>query len=192
MSQTLIVYAHPSKNGHNGLILKEVQATLLAQKKNFWLIDLYAENFNPVLFEHNLKHPTPQAKKYQEHIKKSDHIIFIYPVWWGTFPAILKGFFDQVLTSGFAYKYIPLPFPVFGAKARPYGLLKGKQATVFITMGARKWQNKWFMRSISKRVVQRPILSFCGIRPRVFTLYDAIALGREKKLAVKRLVARAL
>lgn len=192
MSQTLIIYAHPTKTGHNGAVLKEVQATLIKQKKNFWLIDLYAEKFNPLLLEKNFNKPNPQAKKYQEHLKKSDELIFIYPVWWGTFPAMLKGFFDQVFTRGFAFHYLSLPFSIFGMNARPQGLLKGKHATVFITMGARKWQNSLFLHKISKRVVQRPILGFCGITSKVYTTYSASKLTPEKKIEIKKLVTKAL
>jgi NAD(P)H dehydrogenase (quinone) len=192
MTNTLIIYAHPTRKGHNGVVLKEVEAHLNTSKSSYKLIDLYKEHFNPVLTENNFNKPTNQAKSYQNEIKKADHIIFIYPVWWGTFPAMLKGFFDQVFTRGFAFTYKPLPFPVFGMRARPIGLLSDKRATVFITMGARKWQNDLFLHRISKRAVRKPLLGFCGIKSKVCALYSCTKLTAEHKRKAKSLVAKVL
>ncbi len=36
-------------------------------------------------------------------LQGSDTVVFIFPVWWGMMPAILKGFFDKVLLKGVAY-----------------------------------------------------------------------------------------
>jgi hypothetical protein len=49
--------------------------------------------------------PIEMYKKIQKQITESNHLIFIYPVWWGSMPAILKGFFDRVLTPGFAFRF---------------------------------------------------------------------------------------
>lgn len=189
---TLIIYAHPTKNGHNGAILQEVESHFKASEESYELIDLYAEKFDPVLRENCFNTPNKQAKRYQNHIKKADHLIFIYPVWWGTFPAVLKGFFDQVFTRGFAFMYRPLPFPVFGMRAIPLGLLKDKRATIFITMGARRWQNALFLRKISTRAVKKPLLGFCGIRSKVYTLYSCTKLTKEQKIKARELVSKAL
>ena len=40
----------------------------------------------------------PDIEKYRNLITWADHIIFIYPIWWGGMPAILKGFIDRVFT----------------------------------------------------------------------------------------------
>ena len=49
----------------------------------------------------------PVAKDIlEEHkkINKAGCIIFLYPVWWSDCPAKLKGWFDRVLSVGYAYK----------------------------------------------------------------------------------------
>lgn len=38
--------------------------------------------------------------KAQELIRWADHLVFVYPIWWGTMPAVLKGFFDRVFLPG--------------------------------------------------------------------------------------------
>ena len=70
----LIIYAHPNKDGHCGSILRNTQAQLEARKQAYETIDLYADNFNPLLqpTEHFASgHPqvAPESNAYQEKIK---------------------------------------------------------------------------------------------------------------------------
>lgn len=75
------------------------------------MIDLYADHFNPVMDEHDLlgfvKHQQmdPQAEDYGNRIKDADHMVMIFPVWWGLMPAIVKGFIDKVIAPGSFYEY---------------------------------------------------------------------------------------
>ena len=39
-------------------------------------------------------------------ITSAEHIVFIFPLWWGSFPAVMKAFIDRIFTPGFACKYI--------------------------------------------------------------------------------------
>ncbi|WP_340621191.1 NAD(P)H-dependent oxidoreductase [Xenorhabdus siamensis] len=71
----------------------------------------------------------PDIAKSQAIVKKSDHLIFIYPIWWFSQPAILKGWIDRVFSNGFAYHEDENTFI-------PY--LTGKSATVYITLGTEK------------------------------------------------------
>lgn len=43
------------------------------------------------------------VRDYAERLRDADHIALFYPMWWGTYPAVLKQFFDRVLLSGDAY-----------------------------------------------------------------------------------------
>ena len=43
-------------------------------------------------------------EKYQEILKNTDELILVFPIWWMSMPAILKGFFDKVMVKGFAYE----------------------------------------------------------------------------------------
>jgi NAD(P)H dehydrogenase (quinone) len=175
MATTLIIYAHPKKEGHNAYILDRVKASLKKRKIKFDLIDLYEDGFDPVLSakEHYTSggfEKSEQTLEYQEKIKKANNLIFIYPVWWGVGPAILKGFFDKVLTPRFAYRYQNLPFPIFGLKARPIGLLKGKRAAVFMTIGTPRWIHVLYTRNAQQFIIKWNILKFCGLKTKGYTL----------------------
>jgi putative NADPH-quinone reductase len=73
--------------------------------------------------------PPPEAiVKAQETIAWAGHLVVFYPLWLGTMPALLKGFFEQVLRPGFAY-----PPPQDAGMMK--GLLKGRSARIVVTMG---------------------------------------------------------
>jgi NAD(P)H dehydrogenase (quinone) len=106
----LIIYSHPNKLGHCGYILEKITDKLSSQNKSFELLDLYEINFDPRLkpeehYTSGHKNVSPEVIEIQEKIKAHDDFIFIYPTWWGGPPAMLKGFFERVLTHGFAYYY---------------------------------------------------------------------------------------
>lgn len=108
---TTIVFAHPWKGSFNNEILNKVETRLKSLDKAYQEIDLYGDGFDPVL---NVKELSvyskgipldPIAVRYKKMIESTDEIIFIFPIWWGTMPAILKGFFDKVLLVNSAFNY---------------------------------------------------------------------------------------
>ncbi|MEH7552435.1 NAD(P)H-dependent oxidoreductase [Bacillus altitudinis] len=104
-----IVYAHPWDGSYNHAILTSITEKLETKREPFQVIDLYKDGFNPVFTAEELKHfhkgetPYSLVKDYQEKLKQSTELIFIFPVWWWDLPAILKGFIDKVMLSGFAF-----------------------------------------------------------------------------------------
>jgi NAD(P)H dehydrogenase (quinone) len=104
--KTCIIIAHPYHKSFNYAVLNQVKQSL---EGAYSVIDLYQDQFNPVLYPEELKsynHGTildPKVLKYQELILDAQQLIFIFPIWWYGMPAILKGFLDKVLTPGFAF-----------------------------------------------------------------------------------------
>lgn len=156
----LIIYAHPNKKSYNYAVLEQVKRGLEDGKHVFNTIDLYEDNFNPVLvYDENIKRSdlvdSQETKHYRELINQADHLVFIYPIWWYGMPAILKGFIDRVFVSGFAYT---------SKGGFSKGLLGNKSAWVVYTIDSPSWFVKLFRRNVEWITVREAILKYCGIK----------------------------
>ena len=123
----------------------------------------------------------------QTAIGKAEHLVIVYPLWLGSMPAFLKGFFEQVLRPGFA-------FGAPAAGAFPRKLLAGKSARLVVTMGMPALLYRWFYRSHGVKSLVRSVLNGCGIRPVRVSLVGRIdapeAGARAKWLARMRALGR--
>ena len=185
---TLIIYAHPHHDGHCGQLLKSVEEELTSRGKEFELLDLYAMEFNPILTKEdllNVGNPplTQERRELQKQITDAHSLIIIYPNWWQSTPAILKGFFDTILTTGFAFEY--------GDNGMPVGLLKGKKAVILTTAGAPRALTKALWGDMSVRAVEQTTLKFCGIKTKAFPFGGARHLS-ENREALQKLSGKAL
>jgi NAD(P)H dehydrogenase (quinone) len=185
---TLIIYAHPKTEGHCSTILKEVIEYLSTNKFEAALIDLYKINYDPVLHENELytsgnKEVNKQNLEFQKRVKDADNLIFIYPVWWGSMPAILKGFFDKVFTNGFAFEFI---------NNMPNKLLTGKKAVVFTTSGGPTFASKLLMGNRAANLIEKDILGFSGIKAKVFQIGNAMELDGKQREEIKGTVRKGL
>ncbi len=105
-----IIFSHPWNGSFNKAILDKVVEKLDETKEKYTIIDLNKDGFNPVMTEEELslysqgKSIDPLVEKYQEILKNTDELILVFPIWWMSMPAILKGFFDKVMNKGFAYE----------------------------------------------------------------------------------------
>lgn len=155
----LVIYSYPNHNSLNAEIFRTVKNNL-SKKHTVKTLDLYAENFNPVLYfddEHRRKDldKDPEMEKYRNLISGADHLIFIFPIWWGGMPAILKGFIDRVFARGFAYSY---------QGKTPVAHLKGKSAWIITTHDTPKFISKLFVQDYG-RILKNQVLGMCGIKP---------------------------
>lgn len=105
-----IIFTHPWAGSFNKAVLDAVVNKLSSENKEYQIIDLYKDNFNPTFSIEELalfsKGETTYelTKQYQEKLKNSDEVIFIFPIWWSFIPAVLKGFIDKVMLKGYAYQ----------------------------------------------------------------------------------------
>lgn len=100
----------------------------------------------------------PDLVAAQETIRWADHLVFVYPIWWATVPALLKGFLDRILLPGFAYRSRPNSL-LFDK------LLTGKSARLIVTMDAPAWAHLLLYRRAGHRVMKMGTLQFCGVNP---------------------------
>lgn len=171
----LIIYAHPeTKKSHNQEILNNVLKKLDSRKIDYKIFDLYRMKFNPVLKKEELSKNHVLEKEIiniQKEIKKRNKLIFIYPIWWGNMPSILKGFCDRVFTRDFAYIY---------RNSIPQGLLKGKKAYIFATSGAPDIYNFFTCNKFTKGL-KKDVLSFCGIKTKNYIFGNSLNLEKNRK-----------
>lgn len=110
--KTTVIIAHPNTDkSFNHAIANAAIKALEEKGHEVTVLDLYKENFDPVLplNEEKLEESDlpEQIRAMMETIRQSDGLIFIHPNWWGAPPANLKGFLDRVFRVGFAYKFTP-------------------------------------------------------------------------------------
>ena len=175
--KVLIVLGHPNKDSLSSRIAatyREGAEKGGAEVKEIIVKDL---NFNPILFL-----GYKRKEKLEDDIITSqgtiawaDHLVFIYPNWWGTYPALFKGFIDKVLWPGFAFQY----------KQNSSGidrLLTGKSARVIVTMDTPLWYYNLIQGRPGHRAIKGATLKFCGISPVKFFTLTPVRNANEKTI----------
>jgi NAD(P)H dehydrogenase (quinone) len=109
-----IIFAHPSENSFNKEVLDMFANGLMDAGHTYEIGDLYRMDFQSDMDIEQYQRevgldpykPVPNdVRAEQEKINRADVLVFIYPVWWSDCPAKLKGWFDRVLSYGYAYSY---------------------------------------------------------------------------------------
>ena len=98
----------------------------------------------------------PDLMSFREAVTWADHLVFIYPNWWNTMPAKMKGLFDRSFLPGFAFKFI---------NSRFTPLLKGKSARVINVVGSTHPLVLRFIIGPYTNELSDGILRLCGVRP---------------------------
>lgn len=158
--RVLVVAAHPSDESY-GLALARTYAEAARQAGHeVRLLRLPQLEFDPILREgYRLAQPLePDLQSAQEHILWADHLAFVYPVWWGSVPALLKGFLDRVFLPGFAFRYET-------GRKYPRQLLKGRTAHLLVTLDTPPWYFRLAFAAPAVHQMKKATLELCGVRP---------------------------
>lgn len=150
----LLVIAHHNPQSFNHAILHTIMEELTANGHSVRVRDLYQMDFE-TRFKPTNGTVDADVTVEQEHIRWADVLVFVYPTWWASMPAILKGYIDRVFTYGFAYQYIN--HQIVGQFAR-------KQVFLFTTHNNTEaaYQQSGMLASMSQ-VVDEGIFKFCGV-----------------------------
>ncbi len=116
----------------------------------------------------------PALTQAREDMRWAEHWVFLFPLWHGTMPALLKGFLEQIFRPGFAMEY--------REKGFPRRLLAGRSARIVVTMGMPVLLYRWYFGAFGVRSFERSMLRFAGIKPIRESLFG-LTLANEKKRA---------
>lgn len=130
----LVVLGHPSPDSFNAALARCYVEAARSVHHTAILRDLYALGFDPLLKESErmpdgTTNASSDVEAEIELLKKCDVLTFVYPLWFGMPPAIIKGYIDRVLGAGFR---------VDDLKRSEDGVLRGKRLAVVTSSGSRR------------------------------------------------------
>lgn len=129
----LIVVAHPLVDSITMKLAHSFALELQELGHRQTTADLYRMGFNPVMSADELEpasdtHSTPpEVVIAQACVAAADAITVIYPLWWATMPAMMKGYIDRIFSRGFAYE---------ATNGQSRGLLAGKRCVLITLSGS--------------------------------------------------------
>ena len=193
-----IIFAHPEPNSLNGALKDLAVLTLKENGHKVKVSDLYGMGFKATLDRDDfLKMQTPNRlmpvleqinasktdgfasdiKAEMEKIEWADLIIFQFPIWYETMPALLKAWFERVLAHGFAHN-------ILEGKVNDQGFLKGKKAMLSFTAGSEKESFYNDISSEDKTKLLPPVtkaLRFTGLKViDAFAVFNAMPLSEDE------------
>jgi len=170
-----IVVGHPDKESFNFALARAYKKGAEKSGAEIREIIISDLDFN-VNLQYGYRKRTelePDLISSQDILKWADHIVWIYPVWWGSVPAIMKGFLDRVLLPGFAFK-------------KREGSLwwdkyfTGKTARLICTLDQPTWFYKWFNGSPSHKAMKKLTMNFIGVKSVKITSFGPLRLSKEE------------
>ena len=163
----LVVYTHPDPDSFTARVRDHVVSSLAHRDRVVDLLDLYGEAFDPVFSVDDLRahddHDIPAGvvAEHGRRLHRVRTIVFVYPTWFGSPPAMLKGWIDRVFTAGVPLRNI-------------------QQVVVVTTHGSSKAVNA-FGGEPGKRMILRTLRALCHplARSRWIALYNVDRAPRE-------------
>lgn len=116
----------------------------------------------------------PDIIASREAIEWCDHLAIVHPTWWGSVPAVLKGWIDRVFVSNWAFRY-PEGSPLWE------GLLKGRSGRVITTMDGPPTVYQYAFGAPGVKQLKTSTLWFCGFKPVRTSLFGPINKSTEAK-----------
>lgn len=175
MKKILVINGHPDKESYNYALSNSYIKGALTTKATVKTINIQELNFNLNL-EFGYRKRTelePDLKEAQEKLKWANHIVWVYPIWWGSVPAIMKGFLDRVLLPGFAFQ--KRQNSLWWDK-----LFISKTSRIICTLDQPSWYYKWFYGNPSHNAMKKLTLKFIGVKSVKITTIGPIRLSKDK------------
>lgn len=168
-----VVHSHPLADSYNHALFRTIVETLKPRHEVI-ATDLYREGFSPTMTEAERRsyYQGPYAEdavaRLIDHVRRADGIIFCFPHWWFSMPAMLKGYFDRVWAPGTAFAH-----DLKGGRIEPL-LTNIRLFGVVTSYGSPWWLSRIVMQDPGRKVLLRALKPMCGPSVRSFYLahYD--------------------
>ncbi|EPT0359078.1 NAD(P)H-dependent oxidoreductase [Enterobacter cloacae subsp. dissolvens] len=164
INTALIVTAHPIETSLSHTLTQRIAGKLQEQGTQVEIADLHAEGFSPAMIRADLDlyHGDASALpddvlREQQRVERADMLIFVFPFYWWSVPALLKGWFDRVLTVNWAYKV--------GEEGRIVGNLRDVPVRLVATAGSdiAGFDKHGYSAAIQSQIVEG-VFGFCGLK----------------------------
>jgi 1,4-dihydroxy-2-naphthoate octaprenyltransferase len=154
----LLILAHPRRGSLCGALFDACAEGARQAGVECRELVLSELRFDPNVHADSPEHQSlePDLVAAQRDIHWAEHLVLVYPTWWGTFPALLKGFLDRVLTPGFAFRHV--------THDRWDKLLAGRTADLITSMDTPPLVYRFIYRAPGQQALARATLGYCGIR----------------------------
>ncbi|HSB86947.1 MAG TPA: NAD(P)H-dependent oxidoreductase [Ilumatobacteraceae bacterium] len=191
--RVVVVVAHPNPGSFGQAIATTAVVALREAGHDVTVLDLYAERFRTAMTreERQAYHTDqpildPMVGRHADVVNQAEALVFVYPTWWSTVPAILKGWLERVMVPGVGF--------VFDAKhrVRP-GLMHVRKVVGISTYGA-SWPYVKAINDNGRRTLMRALRLNTALRTRRswLALYKMDRTTDAQRAAFLRRVERKL
>ncbi len=162
IKKIVVLLGNSDKNSLSGGVADTYEKSARDAGHEVVRVNIGDMQFDPILYKgyKEIQALEPDLVKLQDTWRWADHIVIIYPNWWCTMPAILKGLFDRFYLPGFAFNFDKQTKKVTQR-------LKGKTARVIVLAGTASPLMTWFKYGDFTNEIQHGILGFAGIKASV-------------------------
>jgi NAD(P)H dehydrogenase (quinone) len=187
--RVLVVYCHPVAESFAAAAHATVLQALRAAGHEVTDVDLYAENFDPVMSrQERLDYLDTQrnerlVQRYDDQLVGAEALVLVYPAWWYGMPAMLKGYFDRVWLPGVAFDVQP------DGKVSTERLQSLRRIIVVTTYGGSWWLVRLVIGDPARKLIGRALRALCARNCKVtwFVHYD---MDRAKPRDLARFLER--
>jgi len=188
LKRTLIVLGHPDTDSFCGALADAYAEGAESSGAEVRRVNLGDLEFDPSLHKGYkvIQQLEPDLLMVQDAILWAEHVVFVYPLWWGGMPAVMKGFIDRAFHPKFGFKFVSDTSYLWK------GLLTGRSARLIVTMDAPPIAMRLMFSNPQIQSFRNVTLRFCGFSPVRVSQFGSVKRSTRARRFLWREKAREL